>query len=85
MLSGLFETVKELFGCEILKEQENTAEILWEQSVQVFKVVSEGQVTGYFFLTFSPGKKNAEVHGWMNVDQESNTIRGSNPNCANEL
>ena len=23
------------------------------------KVVSEGQVTGYFFFDFSPGKKNA--------------------------
>ena len=59
MLSGLFETVKDLFGCEILKEQENTAEILWEQSVQVFKVVSEDRLRVISFSTFSHGKKNA--------------------------
>ena len=64
VLSGLFETVKDLFGCEILKEQENTAEILWEQSVQVFKVVSEGQVTGYFFFDlFSREEKRGGA--WM--------------------
>ena len=59
MLSGLFETVKNLFGCEILKEQENTANILWEQSVQVFKVVSEEQVTGYFFFDLFSREENA--------------------------
>ena len=64
VLSGLFETVKNLFGCEILKEQENTAEILWEQSVQVFKVVSQGQVTGYFFFDlFSREEKRGGA--WM--------------------
>ena len=64
VLSGLFETVKELFGCDILKEQENTAEILWEQSVQVFKVASEGQVTGYFFFDlFSREEKRGGA--WM--------------------
>ena len=64
VLLGLFETVKELFGCDILKEQENTAEILWEQSVQVFKVASEGQVTGYFFFDlFSREEKRGGA--WM--------------------
>ena len=64
VLLGLFETVKDLFGCEILKEQENTAEILWEQSVQVFKVVGEGKVTGYFFFDlFSREEKRGGA--WM--------------------
>ena len=64
VLLGLFETVKDLFGCEILKEEENTGEILWEQSVQVFKLVSEGQVTGYFFFDlFSREEKRGGA--WM--------------------
>ena len=64
VLLGLFETVKDLFGCEVLKEQKNTADILWEQSVQVFKVVGEGKVTGYFFFDlFSREEKRGGA--WM--------------------
>ena len=64
VLSGLFETVKDLFGCEIHREQEYSAEILWEDSVQIFKVVSEGQTTGYFFFDlFSREEKRGGA--WM--------------------
>ena len=64
VLSGLFETVKDLFGCEINREQEYSAEILWEDSVQIFKVVSEGQTTGYFFFDlFSREEKRGGA--WM--------------------
>jgi len=64
VLFGLFETVKDLFGCEIHREQEYSAEILWEDSVQIFKVVSDGQTTGYFFFDlFSREEKRGGA--WM--------------------
>ncbi len=64
VLFGLFETVKDLFGCEIHREQDQSAEILWDDSVQIFKVVSEGQTTGYFFFDlFSREEKRGGA--WM--------------------
>ena len=43
VLSGLFETVKDLFGCEVLKEQESTAEILWEVCPESLKWLLRGK------------------------------------------
>jgi len=75
VLFGLFETVKDLFGCEIHREQEYSAEILWEDSVQIFKVVSEGQTTGYFFFDlFSREEKRGGA--WM--DECRSRIRHDN-------
>ena len=64
VLFGLFETVKDLFGCEIHRERDHSSEILWEDSVQIFKVVSQGQTTGYFFFDlFSREEKRGGA--WM--------------------
>ena len=48
----------------IHREQDHSSEILWEDSVQIFKVVSEGQTTGYFFFDlFSREEKRGGA--WM--------------------
>ena len=78
---GAFRTVSKLlkiFLVAIFLESKKILQKFYGSSLfRSLKWLVRGKQRAISFLTFSPGKKNAEVHGWMNADQESNTIAGS--------